>query len=90
MYEMSLSPRLSVQISLTPELGARLSLRDEQLCSVCGMDITREDDSHEVALCGAVKYAVCSCCYKKVDPPYTHGYKVRYTRWIHKHGPNKT
>ena len=70
-------------------LGMRMSLRMVQECSVCGKPHgeTSQEDTLEVLLTGAKRYAFCCCCFQAVGRAQMgdRGYRRRWREWVKDH-----
>lgn len=54
---------------LNMNMQRKMSLRLEQLCSLCGGDLKHRDDhGKQVMILGGVNYGVCPICFNEADP----------------------
>ncbi len=69
---MGIALHLSPQLRLTPAMN----------CSVCGQMIDAESLGQANLLGPFLQgWERCICCHQEVEPPFSHGYKIRFVRW---------
>jgi ribosome modulation factor len=67
------------------EGGPSLRSTSAAECSLCGQLVTASEqvnDAREIEMFGAARYAWCPLCRRKVEPPWSNGYKKRWNRFV--------